>query len=1062
MQSFIKIRCFGRFYVSVRDNRALELPRHAAAIIAVLASSEQAVSREYLADLLWEGPHIAKKRHSLSQTLYWIRKRAATLVVAHPSSVRLTTVSDLDTQKFERAYEEERYVDAIDWYSGGFLDGFPYVSDTFDDWRLARSAHYEELAVTACAAAIEHGIAAEDFATTADTAKKALLIRPLDEAFARARVEALASLGDPARALRELDTYRKRIVASTGAYPDQLPDSLEDSLSRLALHGAPLSVLEASTRLVGRSAELQAIAKHLSAEPLSSRVVLIQGEPGIGKTRVLHHTMRKAAIGGSRTFMYTCAEAESRLPNSGIVGIIRDGFKKTDLKAIGSSWVAVLGELLPELFEFPQRARHPDRIVWEAVAQYFGAIAALGGVAIAVDDLHWMDDSSLDVITYILKRYPHHRIQFIGAGRAPLRAPVYEDGQPATLVVTLQELDPAAVNDLITNFESSSGVDISAKCRSVLRDRVGGRPFFLLQVLAHLRQGGNCLAGDDFVPPHAATYIMRRISALPMTAQDVAQAMAVVNRTIPVQQLSAIVQLDVRSVSRALDALIGSGIVGDHPTPRFSHDLVRQAVLASLSEPTTVAWHARAAAVFADADASQDSIAAHHYEMAGDARQAYKFSFRAAEAAASEGRHRESIDEYARALRCAVPPDCRQVLARYCLSLEELGDFSPIHDHLEDLGAYVAVACDEALESSYLLALFHREETQGVAEPRLSVERAKTILARTQRLSPEKIATVLWQVADAIRRSGERETLVQFARLLARQSKTASSHQRVEMLAAGALLGGIALGYDFAVPLAEKAVAATRALSPGVHTVRARFARGTAMLWAGNLNRSRADLQAALEMAETEAVGPIASIKSNLSIVLLEQGEHKEAEVLALEALREAGANRRAYAFGNLAIIKLRQGHWNEARRYAHALLESNDTTPQPWIPVHAEALIGLADIGSMDLEAAHQRATTLCKRQTEVDMLVDPSHVHLLLARVESMNGNTPAAVRRLTSAIQGIIHLDRVAAARLEVELIGVYLQAQHFDDAQRCLTTVEGVAKAGAMVSICDQLSALPRSP
>src|SRR5690606_24551671 len=151
-----------------------------------------------------------------------------------------------------------------------------------------------------------------------------------------------------------------------------------------------------------------------------------------------------------------------------------------------------------------------------------------------------------------------------------------------------------------------------------------------------------------------------------------------------------------------------------------------------------------AAAVFADADASQDSIAAHHYEMAGDARQAYKFSFRAAEAAASEGRHRESIDEYARALRCAVPPDCRQVLARYCLSLEELGDFSPIHDHLEDLGAYVAVACDEALESSYLLALFHREETQGVAEPRLSVERAKTILARTQRLSPEKIATVLW------------------------------------------------------------------------------------------------------------------------------------------------------------------------------------------------------------------------------------------------------------------------------------------------------------------------------
>jgi predicted ATPase/DNA-binding XRE family transcriptional regulator len=364
--------------------------------------------------------------------------------------------------------------------------------------------------------------------------------------------------------------------------------------------------------LVGRVCELNLLERHLRGE--GPPVLLLAGEPGIGKSRLLHEAATRAAGRGWRVLHGGCRQRDGREPYAPMVEALehhihRQPPAKLRAALAGCAWLV---RLLPELADMaiapppslPLTPEQERRLMYGGVARFLSNVAGPAGTLLVLDDLQWAGQDALDLLAALVRPSSQARLCVVGAyrdtevqPRDPFSA-LLADLVPKGLVThhALAPLAPEEARRLLDRLlEGVEGVG-SALRERVLR-RTGGVPSFMVSCIRGLRLDGREGGAEDVVPWDMVHGLRQRIEALPEAAREVLRALAVVGDGAPRALLVAVIARPEDEVLAGLAAACRAHLLvqAEADACRFAHDLIREVVEADLSAGWRAVLQGRAA-----------------------------------------------------------------------------------------------------------------------------------------------------------------------------------------------------------------------------------------------------------------------------------------------------------------------------------------------------------------------------------------------------------------------------------------------------------------------------------
>ena len=337
----------------------------------------------------------------------------------------------------------------------------------------------------------------------------------------------------------------------------------------------------------------------------------VEGEPGIGKSRLLAELRSRAEARGHLVLSGSAAEFESDLPYGVWVEAL-DAFiasRPPDDPELASD----LAPVLPSSRDGQDGPRGDVRHrTHRAVRRLLGDVAEREPLVLVLDDLHWSDAASVELIAALLRRGMVPRV-LLALGYRSGRAP---PGLPAALA-TVIELGPLDEEEC----RSLAGPELSARRQATIFRESGGNPFYALQ-LAGARQPGpstsaDRMAADVDVPRTVAAALVEELDALTGGARRLLEAGSIAGDPFEPELAFEIAELPADAGMAALDELLDARLLQPTAVPRrfaFRHPLVRRAVYESTGGGWRLVAHARAASALAAHGASAASRA-HHVEQ---------------------------------------------------------------------------------------------------------------------------------------------------------------------------------------------------------------------------------------------------------------------------------------------------------------------------------------------------------------------------------------------------------------------------------------------------------------
>jgi hypothetical protein len=402
-------------------------------------------------------------------------------------------------------------------------------------------------------------------------------------------------------------------------HPQTLPTVLEIS---------PFS-FAGQTAFVGRESELRTIRAAIDrALTGHGSVIMLAGGPGVGKTRLAMEMAEYASRVGFRCLVGHCYERDEPFPFLPFAEIIEgsvaeaaslDDFRRrigdsaAELVQIAPSLRRVFRDI-PEPLELPpaQKRRH----LFQGVSHMVGRAAQTRSQFYVVEDLHWADECTLALFIHLANRVAQLPVVIIGTYRGG-----YSENNPA-LVRTLEELIRMGIRPLKLGGLSKDATaqmlrglsqrqDVPESLVGLIFEDSQGYPFFVEEVYRHLSEEGRIFdeAGqfrtdveiDEIdVPDNVRLIIGRGLERLDENEKRVLTAAAVIGRSFSFKILTAICEIDVDELFTIVEKAQQKGIiVARSEAPEkpftFSHELVRQTLLAGISAPRLQQLHARAA-----------------------------------------------------------------------------------------------------------------------------------------------------------------------------------------------------------------------------------------------------------------------------------------------------------------------------------------------------------------------------------------------------------------------------------------------------------------------------------
>jgi DNA-binding SARP family transcriptional activator len=435
----------------------------------------------------------------------------------------------------------------------------------------------------------------------------------------RRQAEALGAFG----LLRQI--LKQDLGVDPGAELRHLHQAILRQSPELAWHPQQRPQEAAVQGVFGRAREMsRLLARFDGVAAGRGGVVLLDGEPGIGKSHALRQLADAARASSAIVLAGRCVEgawappfrpfAEAVARYAELVSLRQ---LRADLGLAGSALARIaprLCELLPDLAAPPALQPDEERFrLLDAVAQFFTAISARTVVLLVLDDLQWADAGTAMMMRHVARSGGHCRFLMAGAYRTtevvthdPL-ADVMGAMQAETecTMIRLQALDTDAIGQLIA---AEAGAPVSPPLVTAIAAHTGGNPFFAKEMIRHLLEEG-ALAEDSSgalgaslplvaVPEGVRQILARRCARLPARANRLAQAASGVAGPFLFPVAAAVAGLGDRAALAALDELLAAGLIRPGQASEryeFAHALARQAIYDTLSPSRQARLHRRLA-----------------------------------------------------------------------------------------------------------------------------------------------------------------------------------------------------------------------------------------------------------------------------------------------------------------------------------------------------------------------------------------------------------------------------------------------------------------------------------
>ena len=537
--------------------------------------------------------------------------------------------ADADLINFCDAIEEGRSSNAIEYYGGDFLPGH------YEDWIVLERERLRALAADALASAATEAESRHDHDAMLIAAHQLLRLDPLREDGCRLAMRAHAGRGERAEALRAYHRCVEALHRELNVEPDAATVAVYENL-RLAGGGAstgrtaesPAAGTATTSLLIGREEEWElARAMWDSAAAGRAGVLLVTGEPGIGKSRLVDELARFAGATGHLVARASAYPGAGRLPWGPVIEWLRSDDLRPNGTRLSTERRAELGRLLPEHRSVPTGPPLVAGVEPSSRRELFDAITAAlvegeRPTMLVIDDLQWCDNDTIDAVSFMLHQAPQAPLLVAATARTeeiaadhPVRAllaALVRDGRAAELRLT--PLQQAATADLAGRL---LGGDVDDEVARRLWAETEGNPLFIIEAL-------RASAGERLhkMSPTVQSVIRERLAQLSPAARSVAEVAAVVGRAFRVDVVASAMATGEDDLVDALDELWSKRIIREHGDGYdFTHDLLREATHDSISPARRRKLHRAVvgslAAVFGPELGPLSVRLAPHYEEAG-------------------------------------------------------------------------------------------------------------------------------------------------------------------------------------------------------------------------------------------------------------------------------------------------------------------------------------------------------------------------------------------------------------------------------------------------------------
>ena len=946
-----------------RDGRVVTTDtRKAVALLAYLAVTGTYQTRDTLAALLWPEMDDERARAALRRTLSAVRAAVgdeAFIVTRDGLSLDTDHVwcdvivfqaTVLATDRAAHAglppapslTEMEA---AVALYRDHFLSGFSLRdSAEFDEWQLAVAEKLRRAYTTLLSRLVQLYSQSGQLEQAIELGRRWLAVDPLREEAHRWLMQLYTWNGARDAALRQYRDVVRVLDEELGVGPLPETTALYESIQagRLAPLLEPPPTLApqpaeppaepaaASLPLIGRDAAWDALRQEYNEVAAVGRVAAVVGEAGIGKTRLvdtfLSHVQRHQAM----TATVTCYEGETNLAYAPITAALRalagQPGAAERLAGVPPHWLGEAARLVPELAGAAPSATTPA--LPGAQTRFFAGISETlchllsgsGAGVFFLDDAHWADEASLDLLAYLMRRLTELPILLILAwsdtvGEAARLRRLMAEVQRAEMgrLIPLTRWRPSDVYALVADHENlrARATEITDR----LYRETEGLPYFVIEYLAVLNSQSEPWA----IPQSIRDLLAGRLADVDETGRQLLQTAAVIGRSFDYTTLWEASGRSEEEVVAGLEELLAQGLIRELPAAPasngpsddvrydFAHEQVRALVYNEtnlarrrlLHRRVAASLHARARGPQSEAIAG---IIGDHYHLGGQDAMAADF-FRVA-------------GDHARALYAN-----REALAHYRTALA-LG-------HPQAAGLHEATGDLHTLLGEYQAALQAYEAAAAQAEP-ADMGRLEHRIGQVyeRRGNWESAGSHYCAALECFRDTHPATSLIEVARLNVDRSRVA--YFAGDRAAARAL--------------AEEALALGLAAGDAAAEAQAHNTLGLLARQEGRPDEARAHLERSLSLAEaTGLAGARVAALNNLARLREAGGQREEALALLEQALalcaRHGDRHREAALYNHRADILHRAGQEEAAMAslkqavaiYAEIGMESGDWQPEIW-----------------------------------------------------------------------------------------------------------------------------------
>jgi DNA-binding SARP family transcriptional activator/predicted ATPase len=889
--------------------------RKATALLAHLALAERPRSRESLCTLLWPGQDLEHARGALRRTLSALRKSVGEeWIDSAADSVALRSAAglDVDVHRFRSLARDgasiEELAAAVELFRGELLEGFALRdSPEFDAWQVYEADGLRRELGSALGRLVELTAARGEYARAISHARRWLELDSLHEPAHRELIRLYALNGDRAAALAQYRDCVRTLSQELGVAPLEETAALFEQVSEGTLAAptatpppeaaapAAAPAPPSDLPLVGRAGELAALVEaHGSATP-DGRLAVVEGEAGIGKTRLASELMASAGAAGATVLAARCHEDEAGLPYGPVVELLREALRAAPGALAGEVPPQRLSDaslLLPELASVGAALPPPVALSGPgAQARLLEAVAAVLGAAsegpapglVFVDDVHAADEATLDVLGYLGRRLRGRALLLAIGWRSEgvppghrLRGLATELSRAGTAtVVALGRLDRTEVAELVRAVRPREEPELEQ--RVYLESE--GLPLFVAEYLAALSAGSE--PSGATVPHEMRGLLEARLAGLGAMARQLVETAAVIGRSFGLDTVRAASGRSDEETVDGLDELVARGLVrelaGAEPGYDFTHDKLRALLYEEIGLARRRLLHRRVADALARATPGPEGAAlvAQHLRLAGDQAGAAEQYRVAGEHAASLLAHADALEHLDAALALGYP-DTAALHERIGELRTLVGDYAGALASYESAAAHADAGAVARIEHK-LGGVHQRRGEWDRAEARFAVA-LETADPRDGALR----ARILADLALTLHQSGGAERAAEVA--------------------------------EEARALAE-AAADIRAQAQA-HNILGVLARGE-----GRFEPAREELERSLALADEldDASARVAAL-NNLALVAREGGEPQRALELTEAALALCGAqgdrHREAALENNLADLHHAAGRPRESMEH--------------------------------------------------------------------------------------------------------------------------------------------------